>query len=309
MSAWDTASWGSAEARSKVAESKKASARPWKSVEPLVVEGAKPIEKLSGLDPKYVMEHYLLAGEGLPLVVTDAQKTWAAAGAGGAQRWTLDNLAERYGAEELAINDRAPLQEWDDPPMRTRFVSIAEYAAYARGEETSFSREPAENPWYMNSWEPFGKFPELLAAWDYPYFVEDLLKHNDDDGAGFGNNNMINYSKVFCGVPGSTTRLHYDNQQTHAWLAQIDGRKQFVLYPPSDAEYLRLHAWEEKIGESGSDGLRRAFDPGPRDWASPSLQLEEFVVATECVRKGTSRSRTRGEMIDHLGSNSFTELR
>ena len=31
------------------------------------------------------------------------------------------------------------------------------------------------------------------------------------------------------GVPGSTTRLHYDNQQTHAWLAQVEGTKQFVL--------------------------------------------------------------------------------
>ena len=270
MSAWDSASWSTAAAggaegdgghagggrslSSSKGGGRKAAARPWKSVEPLVIDGAKAIEKISGADPKYVLEHYLGSGEGTPVVFTDAQKDWFGKGA---RRWTLDWIAERYGAEELAINDRAPLQEWDDPPMRTRFVSIAEYAAYARGEETSFSREPAENPWYMNSWEPFGKFPELLAEWDYPYFCEDLLKHDDS----FSPTNVVNYSKVFCGVPGATTRLHYDNQQTHAWLAQVDGRKQFVLYAPSDAEHLRLHAWEEKIGQSGSDGLRRAFDP------------------------------------------------
>lgn len=91
-----------------------------------------------------MLAHYLMAGEGMPVVVTDAQKTWKCANE---RKWTLDALAARYGAEETAINDRAPLQEWDDPPMRTRFASLAEYAAYARGEPTSFSREPAENPW------------------------------------------------------------------------------------------------------------------------------------------------------------------
>ena len=207
MSAWDSASWAQAESAAQSAPNKawggaaapkkpveaKAKAVPWKSIEPLDIPGAKPIEKISGADPKYVLEHYLLNGEGTPVVFTDAQKDWFGKGA---RRWTLDWIAKHYGAEELAINDRAPLQEWDDPPMRTRFVSIAEYAAYARGEETSFSREPAQNPWYMNSWEPFGKFPELLREWSYPYFVEDLLKHDDD----FNPNNVVNYSKVFCGV-------------------------------------------------------------------------------------------------------------
>lgn len=72
---------------------------------------------------------------------------------------------------------------------------------------------------------------------------------------------VVNYSKIFIGVPGCTTRLHFDTQHTHAWLAQVQGRKQFVLFAPGDAEKLRLHAWEERAGSNPGEGLRRAVDP------------------------------------------------
>lgn len=103
----------------------------------------------------------------------------------------------------------------------------------------------------MNSWEPFGRHADLLADWTYPYFVEDLLTHD-----GSANPKILNYSKIIVGVPGCTTRLHLDAQETHAWLAQITGAKQVVLFAPSDREKLRLHAWEE----TRSDALRRALD-------------------------------------------------
>lgn len=40
-------------------------------------------------------------------------------------------------------------------------------------------------------------------------------------------------NKVFVGPAGTTTRLHFDAHSSHAWLAQVQGRKLFVLFPPN----------------------------------------------------------------------------
>ena len=40
------------------------------------------------------------------------------------------------------------------------------------------------------------------------------------------------FTKIFLGPAGTVTRLHNDTYYTHAWLSQIRGTKQFILYPP-----------------------------------------------------------------------------
>ena len=40
------------------------------------------------------------------------------------------------------------------------------------------------------------------------------------------------------GPVGISTRLHYDAGDAHGWLAQVVGRKLFILYPPSDGRHL-----------------------------------------------------------------------
>lgn len=214
-----------------------------------VWEPQRKIRRVSCVDPDEVMRRHLVEGEGEPLVVRDAQTKWFPKG-----RWSLETLARDYGSEEVFVNDVAPFCEWDEPPMRTRKVTVAEYAAYARGEACGLANEASgtNRRWYLNSWEPFSRHADMLAAWDYPYFVEDLITHTNAT-----NPKLVDYSKLFVGVPGCTTRLHFDAQQTHAWLAQVQGRKHFVLFAPSDGPKLRLHAWEAADG----DGLRRALDP------------------------------------------------
>ena len=138
---------------------------------------------------------------------------------------------------------------------------------------------PRAAVWYMNSWEPFGQHADMRASFSFPYFVEDMLAGEtaqessdpadgaDDAEAAEAARSTVNYTKVFVGVPGCTTRLHFDAQQTHAWLSQVRGRKQFVLYPPSDAERLRLHGWEH------ATGCTRVYDPArpPEPLAYPGV--------------------------------------
>ena len=55
------------------------------------------------------------------------------------------------------------------------------------------------------------------------------------------------------------TRLHGDTYFTHAWLSQISGSKQFVLYPPSQHHLLHATA-------TANAGADCAFDPLAPDY-------------------------------------------
>ncbi|CAE7657104.1 FPR1 [Symbiodinium pilosum] len=64
-------------------------------------------------------------------------------------------------------------------------------------------------------------------------------------------------TKIFISPKGAITRLHYDNGGAHAWLSQIQGRKMFVCFPPSDGEH--LHPFE------GDEGLMNGSWLDPLD--------------------------------------------
>ena len=99
---------------------------------------------------------------------------------------------------------------------------------------------------YANSWAPFNDHPELLADIGAPYFVADMMAEDPECPADLSHQ----FTKVFLGPAGTLTRLHNDSFATHAWLSQIRGRKQFILYPPSQARL--LHASEGVAGGHGA---------------------------------------------------------
>jgi ribosomal protein L16 Arg81 hydroxylase len=46
------------------------------------------------------------------------------------------------------------------------------------------------------------------------------------------------YTAVFIGPEGSLSALHRDYWNTHAYLAQIQGRKRAILFSPEDSDFL-----------------------------------------------------------------------
>jgi hypothetical protein len=46
------------------------------------------------------------------------------------------------------------------------------------------------------------------------------------------------YSAIFIGPEGSLSALHRDYWNTHAYLAQIQGRKRAILFSPEDSDFL-----------------------------------------------------------------------
>lgn len=90
------------------------------------------------------------------------------------------------------------------------------------------SKHERDMPFYGNSWTPFMEHEQMRDHFALPTFVSDLVP-KEGEWSTFDRS----LSKIFIGPPGSLTRLHNDTYHLHAWLSQIRGAKQFILYPPS----------------------------------------------------------------------------
>jgi hypothetical protein len=231
------------------------------------------IDKRSKLSPQETMGRYLV-GEGTPVVVTDAQENWRAR-----KLWSLDYFRKHYANEELIASDRAPLRHEDNPRMQTLRTTLGEYIDYMQKPGYGpIAQQERDAPFYGNSWSPFIEHEALRGHITRPYFVPDDIPCSMGcpidvpcTAAETGHERLDrSFTKIFLGPAGTVTRLHNDTYYTHAWLSQIRGTKQFILYPPSQRHL--IHAGEdinEGIEDHGAsqtwfDPLAPDFDKFPR---------------------------------------------
>lgn len=200
------------------------------------------IERRAKLDPNETMARHL-AGEGRPVVVTDAQDSWKAK-----KLWSLDYFKKHYANESLIASDRAPLRSEDNPKMTTLRTTLGEFIDYMQQPNHAIAAQERDCPFYGNSWSPFMEHERLRGHISRPYFVPDDIPSD-------GEHQRLDrsFTKIFLGPAGTITRIHNDTYHTHAWLSQIRGTKQFILYPPSQA-YL-IHAGEG-VASSQEDSPR-----------------------------------------------------
>jgi hypothetical protein len=195
------------------------------------------IERAQGLIPEVFYQRYL-SGHGKPVILTDAIRSWPAL-----SRWSFDLFKARYGSDNVA-------PKIFTGKKRLKPMTLGDYLDYLDAPEvmpaglwlddkTLFPCTPPESPTpplYL-AWNVFGRHPELLEDIELsPKFVEDWLpslpavlrKILDERTVYFAAGLMI-------GPKNSQTKLHYDFLDTHAYLAQIIGRKKCVLFSPEDS--------------------------------------------------------------------------
>uniref|UniRef100_A0A6V2U9A0 JmjC domain-containing protein n=1 Tax=Emiliania huxleyi TaxID=2903 RepID=A0A6V2U9A0_EMIHU len=132
--------------------------------------------------------------------------------------------------------------------MQTVRLPLREYVKYLTVRDHWLSQREHGTPFYGNSWTPFLTHEAMRDHVGRMSFVEDLVE--EDGPLGVLSRKL---TKVFFGPPATVTRLHHDTYSLHAWLSQVRGRKQFVLYPKSQAHL--LHAGEgECAGECAGEG-------------------------------------------------------
>ncbi len=194
------------------------------------------IERKSQVVPEELAQEHLL-GAGKPVLITDATNNWAAR-----SKWTFEFFKTAYGAD-LATAWRGMRSETGKLTTLSAFISyldapLAELPGIWRDEEAP---EDAGAPFYLNgAWYAFRQHPELYDdIAPAPYFVRDWVSGLDPTLRDvFEWTHKRTYSAIFIGPEGSVSPLHQDYWNTHAYLAQIQGRKRAILYSPADSEFL-----------------------------------------------------------------------
>lgn len=202
------------------------------------------IERISGWTPESFHQHFL-TGLGKPIIVTDAIAFWPAL-----SRWSFEMFKARYGSENVTP------RTWRGPGgmkfmKLMKFGDFIDYLDAPEGpapglwiesETLHPTRGPAEAsayPLYL-AWNVFTLHPELLDDVELsPKFVEDLLPCLPE-ALRMILDRATRYfpAGVMVGAKHSQIGLHYDFLDSHAYLAQIVGRKRCVLLSPADSAAL-----------------------------------------------------------------------
>ena len=164
-----------------------------------------------------------------PVIVTDALQHWPAR-----QRWTPDFFKNDFGGVEFASYG-AEYEQYETSSAAGQMFKLSDYI-----DRVVSSTEERPVPYLRNKIlaqvfpalikdvEPLPEylFPNWLGEAFIVKHVEKVLKRG---GA----------LELFIGGAGSAFPvLHYDSAGTHAFLMQIYGRKEFVLYPPDQEMFM-----------------------------------------------------------------------
>ncbi|MEQ8661048.1 MAG: cupin-like domain-containing protein [Gammaproteobacteria bacterium] len=207
-----------------------------------VMRRAVPIARKRALTAaEFTRDH--LDGAGLPLVVEDAQAHWPAR-----TKWTFDYFRHHYGEDEIIANLPMFLEpDLGLEPVQAR-MRLADYLDYIRdprqapraqytvGDLAALRRNRL--PLYAPIYRVLHLHPELTddVGGSRLYFMDDLFARLPAavrrflDRAG----SPIHY--LFFAPRDSVSFLHTDYWSSHAYLAQLAGRKLCVLFAPADDE-------------------------------------------------------------------------
>jgi hypothetical protein len=203
---------------------------------------ATEIDRRQDLSYDAFAAEYLYASK--PVIITDALSRWKAL-----DRWTPEFFRQEFGEMKFVVNGREAGQE------KYSGGDVREYtmAEFVGAVLVSTNECPA--PYFRNK-VLRDVFPSLVKDIDplpeycYPNWLPEsyLVKHVRtvlNRGAAI---------ELYIGGKGSAFPvLHYDGAGTHAFLMQIYGRKQFIVFSPDQERYLYPSA--EKLNLSLIDNV------------------------------------------------------
>ena len=213
------------------------------------------IERRANLSYAEFSDRYMYANK--PVIVTDALREW-----GALSRWTPEFFKEQFGDMRFSISRVEPGQAHngetgDEEYTMARFIDrVLE----------STDDDPA--PYFRNR-VLADLFPSLRQDIEpLPgYFQPNWLPERYLVGyVGKVLNRGAEIELYVGGKGGSFPVLHYDGAGTHAFLMQVHGRKQFIVYPPEQEPY--LYPSPEK---QNSSMVNSVDAPDLKDRCSPRL--------------------------------------
>lgn len=172
------------------------------------------------MPPREELERDYLSTPGRPVILTGAMAHWRARAA-----WTFDSLADLLGDPRVSVFDNlfAPA-EAVQMPLRL-------FLRYCEDPDLLASHLGGRGPLYL-AFQPFTRESALLQDFAWPPELANLYASH---GEALYDWFLQTFGVLLIGPAGTVTPWHEDLFGTHAWLAQMQGRKQFVFRPPDDA--------------------------------------------------------------------------
>jgi hypothetical protein len=188
------------------------------------------IERREKLSYEQFAKEYLYANK--PVVVTDALREWKAV-----KRWTPEFFKKEFGAMKFKLPEKAKGKSEYKGGNGTNEV---EYTMDRFIDRVMSSTEEDPAPYYRN--QPLYELYPALKDDIEPlpeYFLPNWLPdHYMVKRVGEVLNRGAALELYIGGQGGAFPVLHYDGAGAHAFLMQVYGRKQFIIYPPSQEKYL-----------------------------------------------------------------------
>lgn len=270
-----------------------------------------PIERRSGLSAEAFARDFL-AGEGKPVILTDAIEGWPAR-----QKWTFDYFKAQYGSDLVHAT----------PKMQSGFSCATKLATYfdhldsprdlpglwvesKSGRPAKLPDHLADLPPYLMAWGAFERHPELHDDVFPPAFTSDWSTTLDAE-------TLTKLEEIGCpelwslyvGPAGTISPLHRDFASTHSWLAQLQGSKRAWLFAPEDGPLLyEGEADPERPDFARHPDLAKAtvwegdFGPGevlftPSDWWHQVRSLTNSITVSHNFFNEWNLSRYLAEVV------------
>mmetsp|Transcript_67491 Transcript_67491/g.197409 ORF Transcript_67491/g.197409 Transcript_67491/m.197409 type:complete len:647 (+) Transcript_67491:44-1984(+) len=197
-------------------------------------------------------------------VVIESRRGWRM------KTWTQAFWSYEAGEDEHVCYHRYPPCATDEKPatgsVRVQVDEFAKYSSVLKEMDPQCLEEHGLTypRFFIGGWKPFSTNKTARDLWmeDWksgrqlwaPPGVKDLThRWVKMCCAGLGlewEAALASFDNVQLGPPGSVIQLHVENSLAHAWYAQVQGRRAFILFSPQEREKLYPETgWPEQCSE------------------------------------------------------------
>ena len=198
-----------------------------------------PIERRANLSYEQFAREYLWPNK--PVIVIDAMRNWKAL-----ERWTPDFFKHEFGDMKFALAEgKAGYKENAGGVEYTMAQFIDRVLASSDENPAPYFRNRILYELFPSLKDDIQPLPEyFLPNWLPDRYMVKYVGEVLNRGAAI---------EIYIGGKGGAFPvLHYDGAGTHAFLMQIYGRKQFVLYPPEQEPFLYPSPEKENLSRIDS---------------------------------------------------------
>ncbi len=252
------------------------------------------VDRRSGLSVREFKGEYF---NRTPVVVTDALESWEARAS-----WTVEELKARLGKTPVRVQG---FRNGLPNPELDRQMPFGEYI------ENILRKDFQSFPFYLrDNYSLFVDHKHLWKDFAHPKYCFDWFKFLPDSMVRPG-------PRIFIGPRGSMQNLHQDMWGTYFWMAQLAGRKRWILFSPDQKQFLYEPQANGATGRpvrpdnpdlkrypliTKTRGLECTIGPGdliivPRDWFHWVHSLDPTISLTHnYMGPGNFRSCLAGQM-------------